>query len=911
MSKNGRLVLLLAVLVGCFALTTVSFAAKGSFAPEGTIGSQDNGGPGFVYRAPVNKTANITGPVPSNDWWSGLLVRDNTITVSPYPLILAPCQSLYPAEGDGFGMAIGYKGTGYVQNSGGGPVVGYSKGAWKISSYVMYDLLVRNGSMDQATTKTKLDSHGDWHIKMATMDASGRGFYTTAAAGSAFASMTFVNGQPKINLSSFGADVLFYTKDGTAIMTSTTGSYTGDHIIFRVKHPVTQEIHWFGLFSAPGTVWTRTEATKLSITIGGGANYLNAAVLPSQSDASTVYNHAYNVITGTRANYTYTESTADITTTFNFTTTRQRVDSGLSAEALTYLMPHQYKHLAAGYSPMSSSIPTMRGPLKLFSGNTFKTVLKNSGILYTFNEPTGSASYSHANMLQYLRDEQYVKDYYNVDTYGGGKAMLRIAESIVIADKLGDPTITDYDPAKPAFKAKEAFVTSLYNEFANWFTYSPGAEPTFWADGGAHHFMTYFSPAGGYYGQLTGWRAGFGAQALNDQHFHYGYWIHAAAILASYHPTFVADYGWAIDEIIRNIGTPDRNDPKYPYLRYFSPYMGRSYASGWYWDDNYNGNDQESTSEAMNAWAGIYLWGLVTGDTTYRDAGLYMYWTEKSAIDQYWLDVDNENLSPLYPYSMAVILRDTAYEYNTFWGSQQIEELYGIQMLPISAPMLYLGLNQTYANKYWNEMKTINQGISGTDFDAWDGIMLRYLALINPLDAISKFQFGKVYGPDGATWTPIQDHETWHSTYWFIHNMNQLGAPSTDYYADKPSYGVFKKGSTYNFVAYNPLTTPMTINFKNSSGQTVFTINDVPPQQTVYAMNGSVPSFSSISSVSSSSVSSVSSSSVASSVISSSISSVVSSSAVSSVVSSSAVSSVIPAHPYTVEFLSGGAAKFT
>jgi endoglucanase Acf2 len=34
----------------------------------------------------------------------------------------------------------------------------------------------------------------------------------------------------------------------------------------------------------------------------------------------------------------------------------------------------------------------------------------------------------------------------------------------------------------------------------------------------------------------------------------------------------------------------------------------------------------------MNAWAGIYLWGLITGNNQYKDLGIWGYTTEYSSI---------------------------------------------------------------------------------------------------------------------------------------------------------------------------------------------------------------------------------------------------------------------------------------
>lgn len=834
----------LALSLGSSAL----FAAKGSLAPPGVTGSQDNGAPGFMYRSPVYRTTNVPDdkPVPSNDWWTGILVRNDLVTMAAYPLVYALCK----AEGNG--LSIAYKDQGFVAQPAGGAVLGYSKRNWKISSPVEYDLVVYN-SLADGTVVTKLDGFGDWHIKLLSVDNAGHEMSSTLAAGSPISYHSFKNGQPKIHISDFdGNGIQFFTKDGSPVPLAIHSSYQGDHVLVRFLDRRFKKPRWYGLFAAEGTTWKRMDANKITLE-GAASNYVNVVLLPDQTAgmvntdlAAQVYAHAYTKIAGTESRFRYDEASASVITDFTFTAERMRSGPEFEDSVLTTLFPHQYKHLASssGLLP-NAAVRTMRGSLRYFAGNSFQTVLKNSGILPFFTEPKGSQGYDRNRLLDYIRDEQYVVDpgVYGPDTYGGSKGLLRAAEYLVMTDQLGNPKIKAYDPNQPEFPAKDAIVATLYNQFADWFTYSPGQEKIFWHDNKPYPFMTYNPPSATEFGRLVGWRAGFGSQALNDQHFHYGYMLHAAAILALHHPTFVQDYSWAVDKVIRNIASPDRKDPEFPHLRYFNSYAGRSFASGWYWDDNYQGNDQESTSEAMNAWASIYLWGLVTGQKNWRDLGLYLYWTEKTAVDEYWLDVNDENLSPDYPYTHAVILRDTAYEFDSHWGSRQIEELYGIQTLPVTAATLYFGLNQPYAQRFLNEMLSINKSTNGgfnldpaaqTVASAWDGITLRLMALVNPGMALSEFKFGKTYFPYDYEHTAIQAHETWAATYYFIHKLNELGAPSKDFTADQPSYGVFKKADAYNLVAFNPSRTEaMTIRFKDADGRVIKTITDIPPLGTV------------------------------------------------------------------------------
>ena len=87
-------------------------------------------------------------------------------------------------------------------------------------------------------------------------------------------------------------------------------------------------------------------------------------------------------------------------------------------------------------------------------------------------------------------------------------------------------------------------------------------------------------------------------QQLNDHHFHYGYFIRAAAEVCRVDKAFCSDeqYGKMFELLIRDYAGGE-NDPMFPYLRNFDPANGFSWASG---HANFvRGNNNESTSRLL------------------------------------------------------------------------------------------------------------------------------------------------------------------------------------------------------------------------------------------------------------------------------------------------------------------------
>src|SRR5690606_18197995 len=112
---------------------------------------------------------------------------------------------------------------------------------------------------------------------------------------------------------------------------------------------------------------------------------------------------------------------------------------------------------------------------------------------------------------------------------------------------------------------------------------------------------------------IVGDKSSFGSEDFNDHHFHYGYFIYAASILSKYDKSFYDTHKDMINLLVADIAnyTPDS---ELPLRRNYDAYFGHSWASGSSPFDD--GNNQESVSEAINAWTGVSLWAKRTGNRT-------------------------------------------------------------------------------------------------------------------------------------------------------------------------------------------------------------------------------------------------------------------------------------------------------
>ncbi|KAL9028639.1 MAG: hypothetical protein Q9196_003031 [Gyalolechia fulgens] len=140
------------------------------------------------------------------------------------------------------------------------------------------------------------------------------------------------------------------------------------------------------------------------------------------------------------------------------------------------------------------------------------------------------------------------------------------------------------------------------------------------------------------------WWQDFGNANYNDHHFHYGYFIHAAAIIAYLDPQWLQlNKGW-VNMLVRDAANPSTSDPYFPFSRMFDWYHGHSWAKGLF--ESADAKDEESSSEdAFFAYA-VKMWGRVTGDRSMEARGNLMLAVLARTLRNYFLLQDGNGNHP-------------------------------------------------------------------------------------------------------------------------------------------------------------------------------------------------------------------------------------------------------------------------
>ena len=365
--------------------------------------------------------------------------------------------------------------------------------------------------------------------------------------------------------------------------------------------------------------------------------------------------------------------------------------------------------------------------------------------------------------------------------------MNRMIQTARIADQTGD------------FEARDNMIATIKERLEDWLK----------AESGEVAFIFYYNND---WSTMIGYPAGHGQDNnINDHHFHWGYFIHAAAFMEQFEPGWANEWGGMINLLIRDAASYDRDDQDFPFLRNFSPYAGHSWANGF--ASFPGGNDQESTSESMQFASSLIHWGSITENDKIRDLGIYIYTTEQTAVEEYLFDIDQQNFAAssapfTQQYSLVSRVWGNSFDNGTFWTSD-IAASYGIELYPIHGGSLYLGHHQDYAASLWNEM-TSNTGILNNEENPnlWHDTYWKYLSLTDAEAAIELYDSN----PNRALKFGISDAQTYH----WLHSMNALGTIDTSITGNHPISAVFSNNGEFTYVAHNYSDNPITVTFSDN-----------------------------------------------------------------------------------------------
>ena len=727
--------------------------------PAGEIGPANRRGE--AVRPKV--TAEFTGAPATNEWWSSLIWQfdadgqDNPFSENMYPHPLG-----LRARADG--LAVGYPAEAEVKPR-------------RYTFPLNPDVVI--GVEGLQARAARVDGYSDFAVTAALDDraaGAARSLRATFGRGLPFVYVTVRGGAATLSFPGGAAPVIWSDRQGTL--------------------GLTVHGHHFGVFAPRGAAWSPAGAGGALRSTLAGKDFYSVAVLPDATPATLALfrRHAYAFVTDTRVSWRYDAATATVETTFTADTTPKEAGPELSSQPLLALYRHQWLHTDAPL--LAFEYASARGAMKVHEGGQFTTRLPFGGVLPALPIAALSGS-ARARLLRDLGLAARSDDPFPVgpdgqrNTYWEGRSLARLAGLLPIAAQLGAAADGD----------RRRLLALVKSRLADWFD---GLAPRLFAYQPTWH-------------TLVGIPAGFGSIAeLNDHHFHYGYFVYAAAMVAACDapPGGAAAGDWAradgwggmVRLLVKDAANWERQDHRFPFLRNFDPYAGHAWASGA--APFRDGNNQESSSEEMNFASALVLYGALAGDAAIRDLGAFLYATAESAIEQYWFDVDRRVFPRGFEPPMLGILWDAGGQYDTWWDRNPIYAV-GINLLPITGGSLYLGRRPADVRVRYDRLVRQNGG----DILQWRDLFWMYLALADAPRAAALFDKQPYFDPEFGDSAAFLDH--------WLSALAAIGQVDSTVHADSPLGAAFRKGAQRTYVAFNPSAQPARVRFSDGGAVAV------------------------------------------------------------------------------------------
>lgn len=608
-----------------------------------------------------------------------------------------------------------------------------------------------------------LAGHGDWSVDISFANKE-QSLKTTVAHGSPFVYATLSQGNLGLEL---GGDMQarLWTRDARVLLIRGTSKN-------------------FAAFAPSGGKWSQS-GDMWELNLPTDKRYISVAVMPNEADATVqqFLTSAYSHISNTKADFRVDTEKSEVITTFQVET---QTKEGAKAPTIVGLYPHHYFGSKELPTSFVGSLSSIRGELKFFTTDRFTTRHTRYGFVPYWPRVKDEALSKSilSNLSKETGRARRMMLEIGQGPYWQGKGLQRISQLMTVADAQGDTKTRDHLLAMIKQRAED------------------------WLSGQSDRTYFHYSPT---LGTIVSYPEEYDAvKDMNDHHFHYGYWIRAAADIGLRDPEWVKTDKWGgmIDLLVSDIATAQRGRKDFPYLRNFDPYEGHSWASGT--GISPDGNNQESSSEAINAWAGLMLWGTLQNRQDLVELGSYLYATEIQSINHYWFDIHGLTLPTEYKNTEVSMLFGGKLAHNTWWIDEP-RQIHGINLLPLTAASTYLAASPAFTHKNMAALdKEIDiyqsRGKRAKPVDIWQDLFAKYVALVDPQKGLARWdEWGSVELGDTRT----------HAQHW-LHFLHEVGVPDLSITANTQFYATFKsdKGAR-TYMAYNPTSSTLEVRFSD------------------------------------------------------------------------------------------------
>lgn len=562
----------------------------------------------------------------------------------------------------------------------------------------------------------------------------------------------------------------------------------------------------YGIHLPTGSKLYKSKGEDFQVEIPAvGPQYLVVSALPSRNLLPLYDSYARNKPVNTTYSWDYQIAAGNISTTFKLDTKNLQTNATGGPSMMSFL-PHHYRNTTSNFSFIGGAdYQVIVGKMHTAAGNDFTFNYKFGGMPPYLPEPLNMTDLQKSRMNTMLTTRAAASGGFNGNTYAKG---LGEESNMMLMAKAEN---------NPGFATLK---TNLKTELVDWLTYDPAE-----ANKKQYFFAKYPN-----YGAIIGFPPGYGSQGFNDLHFHYGYFAMGAARLMMVDDDFKKNYAGMVKLVTKSFANwkhyPDGDD-YLPFLRTFDPYLGHSFAGG---TGDGGGNNQESTSEAVHSWFGIYLLGVQLNDPEITNLGAMGYLLETTAAREYWLNMYGDNWPSTYTKNYVGIVRTDNLGWATYFSGDPAWML-GIQAVPCDFFYQYLGQDSTKMSSIWNSM-IADRTTNLYDPDGGDGPLTpipfspttdKFQNILNMESYLGGYHVNilNTFEPEytsrivdslylkGGSWaSDVNSTEN----YYLANAILTYGTPAEGYHTNIASGAVYKnKKGELTYLLYNPTTADVNV----------------------------------------------------------------------------------------------------
>jgi len=801
----------------------------------------------------------LTAPYPTNAWFNHFFLYsgaypnltdslgNNFSWVYPYNVGLGYKYTDFPNHRALLG--VNYKPYAVMTTGGSYPTVDWDGGAslfFGTTNTTNFTPILRNDYTDISVS-----------VKFYNTTNTNNYYYAPIVKGMPYVTMFYNNVTPAVY---FPSPAVYKVNDVIAVPNQ---QFTGTS--FKVQTAIgnpgaTRSTTWMLYSSQPITLQFSTATQTLGL-LGNApfTGYIRAANLTYDNDPNAADTtsrkamlDAYAKFVPIRGDVSASTPNGSSTSTLTFNFTRYNEGSLGSDSLLMMALPHHVDILPGGSTSNVLKYQVLKGTMSEVKTKTWNMTEQLPG--YSWSPRSGGLTnvpiqwcdtlrnYVNADFIYFNRQYQWT------DIYSSGKTLARLARIINIADELYDRDQTRYAAMLPLASGMR---DSLQIYLGKWLNGNSSALPN--VAPAIRDSLLYDTKFRGIISSRShdslnvNNGVDFGSALYNDHHFHYGYLLYAAAVLAKKNPGyFTANSNYYFNrtvDLARDIANPSRGDGYFAMQRYKDWFEGNSWANGLV--PYGGGKNQESSSEAANAWYGLYLFGLAmnTGGTApvasnMMNQGALMLSTEARAINKYYYA---NQTNPVYPsvytdqFKTVTNLYQGRLDASTFFGAVNYYAT-GIQVIPVTPVTEQLWNNVNFARQIYdyspNGLKftpCFDSTNTNTTVWNWTTINVGVQATAYPQTALN---FWKFYGYDlnkfdnGSSRSNVM--------YWILTRMyNPIGISTIS--GEVPAK--FNLGQNYP----NPFNPVTSIKFDvPAAGNVKLSVFDMLGRETAVLVNGEV-----------------------------------------------------------------------